>query len=300
MGSGGLGGYFGFLLARAGNDVIFIARGAKLDAMRRNGLRLITSEEDSTIQVKVTDNPEDAGSAELVLFCVKTYDTTSAARSILPVLERDSSVLTIQNGIENFEKISDIVGSNRVLPGVAWIVSEVQFPGVIHVTASLRKIMFGELNGEKTARVERINDALRRAGIDSEITADIARLLWRKMVSICGFAGMTSITRLPLGKIMSYPETREMFKQIMEEVSEVAKAKGIDVGEGYVKSLIDIEDHFEKDATSSMMRDLLAGRKLELDALNGTVVRIGRECSIATPMNWAVYTALRPYLDGSP
>ena len=180
------------------------------------------------------------------------------------------------------------------------LLSEVRFraPGVIHVTTQIRKVVFGEVNGQKTTRAERINEASRSAGIDSEITTDISKLLWQKMIWFCGFAGMTSIIRLPVGKLMSYPETREMFKQIMEEVDEVAKAKGIDVGRDYIQSRIDFADHIEKNVTPSMMRDLLAGRKLELDALNGTVVRMGKEHGIATPMNWAVYTALKPYVNG--
>jgi 2-dehydropantoate 2-reductase len=163
MGSGGLGGYFGFLLARAGNDVHFIARGEWLDAMCRNGLRLITSDEDSTIQVKASEDPKDAGTAELVLFCVKTYDTISAAKSILPISDRDSSVLTFQNGIGNIEMISNVVGRESVLPGVTWVGSEVQAPGVIHLFSG-GEVIFGEVNGQKTARVERINQAFRAAG----------------------------------------------------------------------------------------------------------------------------------------
>jgi 2-dehydropantoate 2-reductase len=301
MGTGGLGGYFGFLLARAGNDVHFVARGARLDAMRQNGLRLITNDEDSTIQVKASDNPRDAGTAELVLFCVKTYDTDSAARSILPILDRDSSVLTFQNGIGNIEMISDVVGRESVLPGVAWVASEVQAPGVIHLFPGGGEIIFGEVNGQKTARVERINQAFRAAGFGSEISTDISKLLWQKMIWFCGFAGMTSILRLPLGKVMSYPETREMFKQLMEEADVLAKAKGTDVGRDYVQGIMDVANRAENaPVTSSMMRDLLAGRKLELDALNGNAIRMGKEYGIATPMNSAVYAALRPYVNGPP
>ncbi len=193
-------------------------------------------------------------------------------------------------------RFSDVVGTDRVVPGTALIGSEVQAPGVIHVMTQIRKVVFGEITGQKTARAERINDVFRSAGIDSEITSEISKLLWQKMVWFCGFAGMCSIIRLPVGKLMSYPETREMFKQIMEEVDEVAKAKGVDVGRDYIQNRIDFADHLEKNGTPSMMRDLLAGRKLELDALNGTVIRMGKEQGIATPMNWAVYSALKPYV----
>jgi len=223
-----------------------------------------------------------------------------AAKSISSLLERNSTVLTLQNGIENFDQISSIIGGERVLPGVALIGAEVQAPGVIHISTQIRKAIFGEISGRKTERVERINEVFRSASIDSEITTEISKLLWQKMIWICGFAGTSSLIRLPVGKLMACPETREMFKQIMEEVAQVAKAKGIDVGRDYVQNRIDFADHLEKNATPSMLRDLLDGRKLELDATNGTIIRMGKEFGIPIPMNLAVYTGLKPYLNGPP
>lgn len=143
-------------------------------------------------------------------------------------------------------------------------------------------MVFGEIDGNKSERTEKIDETFRKAGIDCELTSKVKNFLWQKMVWICGMGGMTSVTRLPIGRIVSQPETREMFREVMQEVSNVAKGVGVDVGEGYVHSRIDLADHPEKNSTSSMMRDLLDGRKLELDALNGAVVRIGK--STAFPL----------------
>lgn len=299
MGSGGLGGYFGFLLARAGNDVSFVARGPHLEAMRKNGLRLVTSSEDSVIQVKATDHPEEIGSTELVLFCVKTYDTIEAAKAIAPILDQNGSVLTLQNGIDNYSSISAVVGKDRVLPGGALIVSEVLSPGTIRVTTQSRKIVFGEIDRSKTPRVEKINAVFNEAGIDSEVSTEVNKFLWRKMVLICSLAGMTTITRLPIGKVMECKETRQMFGEVMDECAAVARAKGVEVGEDYVRNQIGFADKMEKDSTSSMLRDLLNGRRLELDALNGAIARFGKECKVQTPMNRAIYYALSPFLNGS-
>jgi 2-dehydropantoate 2-reductase len=300
MGTGGIGGYFGFRLAHSGNDVHFVARGTQLDAIRRNGLRLVTNNEDSMVQASATDNPLEIGPVDFVLFCVKTYDTTGASRSILPILKTDGIVLTLQNGVENFDQISAVVGKERVIPGAALIVSEVKEPGVIKVTTQLRRIVFGEMDGSTTSRIENIQQAFRDSGIDSEISRDMKAFLWQKMVWICGMAGMTCITRLPIGKIVERPETKQMFREVMEEVVAVARAKGVNLDPGIVDSQLALADRLEKDATSSMARDLLSGRRLELDALNGAIARFGKGLDVPAPMNLAIYRALIPYANGPP
>ena len=301
MGAGGLGGYFGSRLARGGNRVHFIARGNHLEALRKNGLRVITGEgEDPALKVSATDNPREIGNVELVLFCVKTYDTKAAARAILPVLGDNSAILTLQNGIDNYDEISAIVGEHRVIPGSALIVAGIESPGVIRVTTKLRKILLGEIDGAKTERVERINQVFLRAGIDSEVSSEIKKILWQKMVWICGMAGMTSATRLPIGDLLSNSETRQMFREVMEEVSAVAKSAGVDVGEDYAETRVNFAEQLEKNSVSSMLRDLNAGQRLELDALNGAIVRIGKERNVSTPMNRAIYAILKPYLNGAP
>ena len=301
MATGGLGGYFGFMLARGGNNVYFVSRGKHLETIKKHGLRLVTNEGDSTIQAKATDNPKDVGPVDLVLFCVKTYDTLEAAKAILPILEPRSTVLTLQNGVNNYETISSIVGKERVLLGGALVASEVKEPGVIKVSTKVRKVVIGELGGVETDRASKINQMFKKAEVDCDLTNDIEKFLWRKMLWICGMAGMNSITRLPIGDVLATKETKEMFRQVMEEVASVARAKGVEVGQDFVKGRVEFaERELEKDSTASMMRDLLYGKRLELDALNGAIVRMGKELNVPTPMNQAIDAALRPHLNGRP
>jgi 2-dehydropantoate 2-reductase len=298
MGSGSIGGYLGIQLARAGNDVHFIARGPTLAALEKNGFRLITSNEDVTVHVKASEQPKDAGTVDLALFCVKTYDTQSAAAAILPILRADSCVLTLQNGIENFEQIGAIVGRNRVLPGVMLISSEVSSPGVVRVYTQIRKILLGENGGERSPRVDKIHEVFKAAGLDSEVTEEIQKLLWQKMVWICGLAGVTAITRISIDRILADQVTRDLFRDTMEEALTVAKAGGVDLGKEYVESQIEFAGRLEKGVTSSMARDLQAGKKLELEALNGAIARIGNQRGVPTPLNRTIHAALKPYENG--
>jgi 2-dehydropantoate 2-reductase len=300
IGAGGVGGYFGAILARSGNDVHFIARGKTLEAVRNQGLRIITKDDDFTIKVPATNNPADIGPVDLILFCVKSYDTASAAESVKPILRADGAVLTLQNGIENYEIIGRILGRQRVLPGSALLVSVVQAPGVINQSTRVRKVIFGEIDGTKSERCIRTYELFKAAGIDVELSTEINKVLWRKMAWICAMAGMTSLTRLPMGEIMSHRETKDMFREIMEEVSRVAKSESFDIGDAYIPNQMDFAMQLEKTSTSSMSRDLLEGRKLELSALNGMVAVTGERNGVPTPMNKAVYAALKPYEDGKP
>lgn len=300
MGAGGIGGYYGGLLARAGFDVRFIARGDHLKAIQQKGLQVKSVEGDFVVQAKATEEPSLVGPADLVLFCVKSYDTESAARAILPLLTADGTVLTIQNGIDNHEKIGAIVGKEKVLPGAAYIVSEIETPGVIRQSAGPRNIVFGELDGKNTPRAEQIYETLKSGGISCELSDSIRKVLWEKFTWICGMAGVNCVTRLPIGPTMRIPETRAMFLEIMEEVTNVAKAIGVPMQIGYANQMIDFADRWEATATASMFRDLEAGRRLELQALHGTVVRLGERYGVKTPVNRTIYAALKPYESGRP
>jgi 2-dehydropantoate 2-reductase len=300
MGTGGTGGYYGGLLARAGLDVHFIARGKHLEAIRRNGLRVESVDGNFLVQAKATDEPSEVGHADLVLFCVKSYDTEGAAPAIFPLLKSGGSVLTIQNGIDNHDRIGAMVGKEKVLPGAAYIVSEIEAPGVIRQSAGPRNIVFGEPDGRSTQRAAQIREAMKSAGITCELSDSIQKVLWEKFTWICGMAGINCLTRLPIGPVMRTPETRAMFREIMEEVTNVAKAVGTQMRDGYANQMIDFADHLEATATSSMYRDLTAGRRLELQALHGTVVRLGEQHRVQTTVNRTIYAALKPYEYGRP
>ena len=301
MGSGGTGGYFGGLLARAGEDVTFVARGAHLEAIRAKGLavrsRLVG---DFTVTARATDDPGDGGVADLVLFCVKAYDTESAAQRVRPAVGPDTVILPVQNGIDSAPRIGRVVGRQHVIGGLAAVSSVVAAPGVIEHRAGPDAIQLGELDGSPSARTERIADALRRAGVKAQVRPDIRVALWEKFVLICGLSGMTALTRLPLGAVLACGETRMLLQQVLEETDAVGRAEGVALPAGLVERLLRFFENSDPAIRGSLYYDLAAGRRLEIETLNGTVVRLGRERAVATPGNFAVYAALKPYAEGGP
>jgi len=301
MGAGGTGGYLGALLARAGEEVTLIARGTHLEAIRTSGLTLKSRlAGDFTLRVKATDDPGEVGPVELVLFCVKAYDTPTAAEQIRPMVGPDTMVLSTQNGIDNEEQIAQVLGYQLILGGVAYVYSVILEPGVIAQTTGLGKIVFGELTGGTDARTERLQVMFQRAGIAAELSPDIRIPLWEKLIMNCGINGVTTLTRLPIGQILACPETSALLRGTMEEVEAVGRASGITLPEGYVDEVFTLISSVDPRMRSSMYLDLAAGRRMELGALNGTAVRLGRERGIPTPLNFAIYAALKPFVDGAP
>lgn len=301
MGSGALGGSFGGRLARAGEEVIFIARGAHLAALREHGLTVKMPEaEDFYLAARATDRPEEIGPVDLVLFCVKSYDLEPAAAAIRPLIGPDTVVLPVQNGIDAAERIARVVGPEPVIGGISYGGGTIEAPGVILVNGAFRRLLVGELEGGSSPRTERIVDALRRAGIVAELHPNIRVALWEKFIAICANAGMTALTRLPVGPILACPETRAMYRGVMEEVEAVARARGIALEEGIIDRLLDVIGGMAPDTYASMYYDLANGRRLELDNLNGALVRLGREAGVPTPLNAAIYAALKPYANGPP
>jgi 2-dehydropantoate 2-reductase len=300
MGSGGTGGYFGALLARAGEDVTFIARGAHLEAIRSRGLtvrsRLVG---DFTVPARATDDPAEAAPADLVLFCVKAYDTESAAARLRPAVGPDTVVLPVQNGIDSAERIGPIVGPGHVIGGLAAVSSVVAAPGIIEHRAGPDVIQLGELDGQPSVRTQRIVDALQQAGIKAQRRPDIYVALWEKFVLICGLSGLTAMTRLPIGAVLACPETRTLLRQVMEEANAVGRAGGVALSEGLAERTVTFFEGANPAVRGSLYYDLEAGRRLEIETLNGTVVRLGRARGVPTPANFAVFAALKPYADGA-
>lgn len=299
FGTGGVGGYFGGLLARSGADVTFLARGEHLRALQARGLTLRTVRETFTIPVKATDEPGTAGPVDLVLFCVKSYDTEEAGRALPDLLAPGAVVLTLQNGIDNEEKLEVILGKGRVLGGAAYILSTITEPGVITQTGGACKIAFGELDGSSTEGARGILEACQRAGFPCELTTNIWKVLWEKFLFICALGGMTAVTRLTLGGILACPETREMFRDIMTEIHALARVAGVALKEDLVPRMLTFAEGLDKGTRSSLYHDLASGRRLELDALNGKVVELGLRHQTLTPMNFAVTACLRPYAAGA-
>ena len=301
MGSGGTGGYFGGLLARSGEDVTFIARGAHLAAIRKSGLTVRSRlAGDFTVPARATDDPTESGPADLVLFCVKAYDTESAAERLRPAVGPDTVILPVQNGIDSAERIGRIVGPRRVIGGLAGVSSVVAAPGVIEHRAGPDVIQLGELDGPPSPRTERVVEALARAGIKAQVRPDMRVALWEKFVLICGLSGLTALTRLPLGAVLACPETRTLFGQVMEETQTVGQATGVPVPGDHAAKMMKFFQGSDPAIRGSLYYDLAAGRRLEIETLNGTVVRLGQERGVPTPANFAVYAALKPYADGAP
>jgi 2-dehydropantoate 2-reductase len=301
MGSGGTGGYFGGLLARAGEEVTFIARGAHLDAIRAGGLTVRSRVHGGfTVAAAATDDPATVGPVDLVLFCVKAYDTDSAARAIRPLVGPETTVVPVQNGIDAAERIARVVGAGRVVGGLAAVSSVVAAPGVIEHRAGPDVIRVGELDGRASARTERVVETLRNAGIKADLRPDIRVALWEKFVLICGLSGLTALTRLPIGTVLACPETRELFRTTMEETAAVGQAEGVALPPDHVERTLRFFAGGDPTVRGSLYYDLAAGRRLELETLSGTVVRLGRAHGVPTPANFAIYAALKPYENGTP
>jgi 2-dehydropantoate 2-reductase len=301
IGAGGTGGYFGGLLARGGEDVTFIARGAQLEALRTRGLTLESRLAGTlTVAVQATDDPREVAPVDLVLFCVKTYDTDTAAQSIRPLIRPDTMLLSLQNGIDNDERIARVAGHTSRVGAVAYVSSAIKAAGVVAQTAGPGKIILGELSGGTSQRTEQLHDVLQRAGITTEVHPDIQAILWQKFLFICAFSGVTAVSRLPIGTILADPVTHELFRETSKEVEVVARDGGIDLPKDCVEQALATAAAVEPWARGSLYHDLSGGRRLELESLNGEVVRRGREHDIETPLNFAIYAALRPYVDGAP
>lgn len=295
MGSGGVGAYYGGLLAQQGNDVTFIARGAHLQALRANGLQVKSVHGDfHIVPVKATDTPAEAGVVDLILFCVKTYNTDEAVKTIQPAIGAQTVVMSLQNGVDAPERIGKIVGMEHVLGGVTHISSALEAPGVVKQVSQFRRIAFGELDGSISPRVQSIDEVLRSTGITVEITRDIRKMLWTKLVFISAASGLGSLTRLPMGDYRSVPETRMMIVNLMREVEATARAQGITLDADVVEKSLKFMDDAAPHIKASMQLDVEASRRTELESMIGVIGRQGRELGVPTPVADMVYASLLP------
>lgn len=296
VGAGGTGGYFGGLLARAGRDVTFVARGRTLDVIRMNGLEVRSRVEGTfTVDVAATDDPASVGPVDLILFCVKTYDTPDAAAAIRPLVGEETVILSVQNGVDNEERIAEAVGETAVLGAIAGVSARVESPGVITVTQEPGGITFGELRGGESDRATTAAQALEGAGFNVTLSANMPGLIWHKFVFICAMSGVSSLVRKPIGTILAWPETTELYRGVMEETAAVARAREVPLPDDSVETWMERSAQLNPEMYGSMYFDLERGRPLEVGSLNGAVVRLGHDASTPTPLNLAVYGALRPY-----
>lgn len=298
MGAGGTGGYFGAKLLRGGEDVTFVARGAHLAALRDRGIRIRSDLEGEWVApVRVAEHAASLPVADLVLFCVKSFDTEPAAEAIRPVIGPATGVLSIQNGVDNEDRLAARLGPGHVIGGVAQVFATIEGPGVIRHTL-LGRLRFGEMDGAETPRVRAFQAACQQAGVPAEIVPDVRTALWEKYLFLVAHAGMTALTRCPAGVIRTVPETRRMFRLLLEEVEALARAEAVTLESDAVGRGMAALDALGPGALSSLHHDLTQGRRLELEALHGHAVRLGERHGLPTPILFAVYAALRPYLGG--
>src|SRR5262249_35022017 len=268
-------------------------------AIRRDGLRVHSlTEGERVVKIDAVETLDGGAPADAVLFCVKSYDTESAATALRPVIGPDTAVVSLQNGVDNEEQIDRVLRRSHAVGGAAYVLAGIEAPGVIAHRFGGR-IVFGELSGRATPRCERLRDALAAASVLVEISADIRRVLWEKYLFICAQAGLTALTRCPIGIVRGIPETWRMFRTILEEVTALARASGVTLPANVVETLVKQGEAMPATLMASLGNDLMQGRRLELEALHGYAARLGERLEIATPAVSAVYAALKPHADRS-
>jgi 2-dehydropantoate 2-reductase len=299
MGAGAIGGNLGGLLAKGGHEVVLIARGVHLDAIRERGLQIKSPQGDFILEVEATDDPGEVGPVELVLFTVKTYHNSTAIPAMRPLVGEATSVLTLQNGVESFDELAQVLGPECVLPGAAYFGGYIEAPGIITNFGLAPHIIFGEDDGHETPRVQRILQAFTKSGIKTELSRDIVKTLWTKFLLLLSIAGMTCAARTLIRPLLQYPEAREMWLAALREVEAVGRAKGVKLDQDVVDRMIGLTESLPWDYRASMHTDLELGRPLELEALNGAVARIGKQVGVPTPVNHFLYSVLKPHKDGA-
>ena len=280
MGAGSTGWFFGAMLSRGGHEVSLIARGAHLDAIRSNGIRVIRDTEEFVVHCRVTDDPMQIGPVDLVLLCVKTYQNQMAIPIMLPLISKNTTVLCLQNGVDSYLAAEKILGTETVLPGAVFIEAARLGPGVVRQTGSMVRMILGETDGRETPRCLAIRDAFIDAGIPTEVLPDIRVGQWEKFLFIATMAGVTSMARATLSELMPQNHWRKVVYSCLAEIETVARATGVNLPLDMLpKTISYIEEHLA-DLEASMHHDLMAGRPLELDALNGAVVRAGLDSGV--------------------
>ena len=291
MGSGGLGGYFGGLLARSGADVTFIARGANLHALQARGLTVHSVNGDFALPVQACADPAGLPSADFVLFCVKTYDAAAAAALLQPVVTASTILLTFQNGVDMAAELQAAFGRGTVLAGVTRIGSTLSAPGVIEQPTTDRVIEFGSLTAQEQAQVDYVQTLLAGAGIPTLVSLNIQRSLWEKLVFIAPFSGLSTLTRLTPAQLLAQEPTRALYRSVMQETAAVAQAAA-----GVAAAIVERTMHYLATAgdpgDSSMAVDFQRQRRIEVEAIHGAVVRHGQRLRVPTPLNRMIYDAL--------
>ena len=299
IGAGGVGGGFGAALAKAGADVTFIARGAHLAAMKNAGLKVKSPRGDAhLVPTQATDNPAEIGKVDFVLFCVKLWDVESAGQAIKPLIEPDTAVMTLQNGVDAHERLIPILGERAVMGGVAQISASITAPGEITQVGTFMRMVFGELDGSRSERGEQFFALCEKAGFDAMLSKTILTDLWMKFILLASNAGMMALARQPIGNLRDDPDMHPIFLAAYREVVAVGQAKGVALPSDAVDRVVELTRHFPPTMKASMALDLDRGNRLEVPWLSGKVVELGKQFGIPTPTHAMMHAMLKPYAMG--
>ena len=295
VGVGAVGGYFGGRLAAAGSDVIFLARGATLAALRKDGLHLASPLGDlSLTAIAAEERAEAIGPVDAVILGVKTWQVAEVAPSLPPLLGPHTAVLPLQNGVDAPRELRAALGAEHVLGGTCRIVARAVEPGRIEHIGVEPSIALGELDNRRSERVGALATELERSGVATVVPADIHSAMWQKFLFITAVSGLGAAARAPIGSLRGVSATRELLREAMNEVSRLAAARGTALADDIIERTMAFIDGLPTEATASMQRDIAEGRPSELEAINGAVVRLGRELGVPTPVNRFIYAVLAP------
>jgi 2-dehydropantoate 2-reductase len=301
VGAGGVGAVFGTRLAAAGADVAYLARGRHLEAMRREGLRVI---EDGRVvadgPVTAAEAPAQLGRADVVLLTVKLWDLAPASHAVGPLVGSDTLVVTLQNGVDAAGIVRALMPGTTVLSGVAHVAARIAAPGVVHKTGALQRFMLGREDGKSGDRLEKLDSLIRASGLEGGVTDRIGLALWQKFVFLATVSAVTAATRLPIGLVRQVPETRRLLERGAGEVAALGRARGIPLSPDTVPRIVAAIDALDPAMRTSMQQDLESGGRLELPWLSGAVVRMAAEAGVPVPVHEALLGILAPYVDGRP
>jgi 2-dehydropantoate 2-reductase len=294
MAAGAVGAYFGGRMAQAGHDVALIARRANLEALRKNGLTIESVHGDVHLKnVNATSDPKDVGPVDIVLFAVKLWDTEAAAELAKPLVGPDTRVITLQNGVDSYERVSGILGKDQTVGGTAYIASVLGGPGVVRHTSKFATLRCGRIDGKPDAKLAAFAEAAKAANVDVQLQDDMNRERWQKFIFLSSLAGANCMTRQPLGKILADPDTRAFYRKLMTECLAVGQKSGAKVPNDWIDDRMTFSENAPPGMKASMFHDLEAGNRLELDWLTGKVVSLGRELGVPTPVSETVYAAVK-------
>ena len=293
LGVGGVGGYFGGLLAKAGQDVTFVARGDNYTALKENGLVVKSVAGDFTIKpVNVIDDISKINSPDLIFFIVKTYDTENVAKELNKVVNENTTIITFQNGVDNDIKIQKFIDNAKVYPGLAYIFSTKISPGVIDQVGGARKLIFGDRASQDNPKLEEIEKLMKDSGVDATFSKDIESDVWKKFINICTSSGMMAMLRENIGQVLSNPETKKEFEACLREAISVAKSLNVNLPDDIFETTMASNLNTAPNSKSSMLMDIENGRQTEIETLNGTLVRLAKEKGLKVPVNEKIYKSI--------